>query len=223
MNYDIIYAILGILGGILTALGDILLDVKGADNETLGTLKIINSNWDVMAPWRFRLSILLGMVGVPFCVLGGVSLAHQITASDPVLGKIFLLSNVISGIGGFFIHTLITLLPIIYQSLLKKTDFAVIDEMVNEIWKAVRIPFVLFYLILLFAAPITAMIAISKNLLHVPMWFLLLNPLVLQLIGLILRKLNKKLFYEIPSIFMASLGLSMYGVIALVHLLSTTP
>lgn len=51
------------------------------------------------------------------------------------------------------------------------------------------------------------------------MWFVLLNPLVFLIIGISLRKINPKLFYEIPAIFMGSLGISMFGVVGLVSIL----
>lgn len=49
---------MGLIGRLLCSIGDILFDLKGKDNEKLGTSKNIDSNWSKMAEWRFRLSII---------------------------------------------------------------------------------------------------------------------------------------------------------------------
>jgi len=44
---------------------------------------------------------------------------------------------------------------------------------------------------------------------------LALNPLVFQLLGLLLRRTGLKIFIDAPSCCAASLGMAMYGVLAL--------
>lgn len=55
---NMLFSILGLSGGILCAIGDILFDLKGRGNKKLGTSKNIDSNWIHMAYWRFGASIL---------------------------------------------------------------------------------------------------------------------------------------------------------------------
>ncbi len=76
---EAIFGWLGLLGGLLTAAGDLLLDLKGRDNKKLGRYGFIESAWDTMAAWRFKASILLAAVGVPLYFLGLTSLAMQMT------------------------------------------------------------------------------------------------------------------------------------------------
>ncbi len=219
INYNLIYSILGIIGGILTAIGDILFDLKGSDNEEIGDLKMINSNWSKMPTWKFTSSILLATVGVPLYILGGISLSNQILASDELLSNILQICIITGGIGGYFIHTLVCIIPVIYKHLIDKVEFEVINSLVNKIWDVVKIPFILLYVVLVLFTSIIVIISICKNYLNVPNWFVILNPLVFQIIGVILRIINPKLFYEIPSVVMGSLGISMYGVIGLVSFL----
>ncbi len=57
------------------------------------------------------------------------------------------------------------------------------------------------------------------KILDVPLWFVLLNPVVFLLVGLALRAIKRDWFYDLPSIIMPSLGISMFGVIGIVNLI----
>lgn len=48
-----VLSIIGLVGGILCAIADMLLDIKGKDNKKCGSKKIIDSNWEKMPTWRF--------------------------------------------------------------------------------------------------------------------------------------------------------------------------
>ena len=51
---NLIFSIMGLIGGLLCCVGDLLFDLKGKGNKKLGTSKNIDSNWSKMAEWRFR-------------------------------------------------------------------------------------------------------------------------------------------------------------------------
>ena len=55
------FSIMGLVGGLLCCIGDVLFDLKGQGNEKLRTSKNIDSNWSKIAEWRFCLSILCVM------------------------------------------------------------------------------------------------------------------------------------------------------------------
>lgn len=40
--------------------------------------------------------------------------------------------------------------------------------------------------------------------------YILLTPMCLKIIGILIININSKLFFEIPNIFLGSLGLTMY-------------
>lgn len=58
-------AIIGIIGGLLCAAADLLLDIKGTDNKKLGKMGIIDSAWSRMPHWKFVASDILAMFAVP--------------------------------------------------------------------------------------------------------------------------------------------------------------
>ena len=61
---NLIFSIMGLVGGLLCCTGDILFDLKGKGNKKLGTSKNIDSNRSNMAEWRFDTSILCAMFSV---------------------------------------------------------------------------------------------------------------------------------------------------------------
>ena len=212
-------SIIGFFGGLLCAIADMLLDIKGKDNLKCGTKKIMDSNWVKMPSWRFITSIIIVMFAVPMYSMGVLSLANQIALNNKSLGDLLKLSIFIGAMGGFFIHTLICIVPIIYKEIMKENNFELADRVITNVYKAVKIPFVVLYIILILIPAIIVIFSINTGLLYVPKWFVLLNPVTFQIIGWVLRAIKKDWFYEVPSIFMASLGLAMYGIIGIVNLI----
>lgn len=217
---NIVYGIIGIIGGLLCAVGDILIDLKGRDNVESGKEpKLINSSWDRMAPWRFTLSILIATIGVPMTVLGGITLANIVAESSAFMGNFLLIAVVAGGVGGFFIHASICLLPIIYLKIKEFAGSDVAEQVVYHKWDAIKVPFMFMYLILIALTSILVIISICLQYLAVPIWCVILNPLAFSIIGIMLRLVCKKLFYDLPGIIMPSMGLAMYGVLILIALL----
>lgn len=62
---------------------------------------------------------------------------------------------------------------------------------------------------------IAIMVLIVTGILPLPLWCVILNPFVIQIIGLLFRGTGIKWFIDAPSCCAASLGLAMYGVLAL--------
>ncbi len=213
-----ILSIIGLVGGVLCAVADMLLDIKGKDNTKCGSKKIIDSNWEKMPTWRFIASIILVMFAVPMYSMGVISLGNQIAAGNAILGDALKLSIFIGAMGGFFIHVFVCVVPIIYKEIMKENNFELADRVIMKAFNAVLIPFGALYLVLMLVPTAIVCYSIITGLLLVPKWFVLLNPVVFHIIGWALRAVKKEWFYEVPSIFMASLGLAMYGVIGIVHL-----
>lgn len=212
-------SITGLIGGILCAVADMLLDLKGKDNSKCGTKKIIDTNWQKMPAWRFIASIIIVMFAVPMYSMGVISLGNLIEESDAVLCTALKLCIFVGAIGGFFIHTFICVIPIIYKEIMKEDRFDLANKVIHQALNAVKLPFATLYLLLMIAPTAIVCYAILAGYLQVPLWFILLNPVSFQLIGWLLRALKKEWFYELPSICAASLGFAMYGVIGLVHLM----
>ena len=80
------------------------------------------------------------------------------------------------------------------------------------------VAFLIGYLFMLVAA-ICVIAVILKGFLDVPKWFVLLNPFVFLFVGVGLRKIKHEWFYDLPGIILPSLGMGMYGVIAIMNML----
>lgn len=216
MNTNLLLSIIGLAGGLICVLADLLLDLKGKGNEKLGAKHFLDSNWVKMPAWRFSASILLAMFAVPMYSMGVISLGNHIALQNEWLGNFLKFSIFVGAMGGFFIHAFACITPILYKEIMKRDDFPLAESVIMRVYRAVIIPFGLLYLVLMLVPTAIVGFAILTGLLPVPVWFILLNPVVFQIVGWILRAVNKKWFREVPSIFMASLGLAMFGVIGIV-------
>lgn len=218
MNINMIFSILGLVGGLLCCVGDLLFDLKGKDNQKLGTSGNIDSNWLKMADWRFGASILFALAGDSLVGFGIFSLANQIGKANSVLASVMAFCGYVGVIGGFFVHTCVCIQPIIYKKIMEEDNFNLADKTLEAYYKAILPPFFIAYLFLMVPSVCT-IIAILAGYLAVPKWFVLLNSIVFLIIGVTLRKLKHDWFYDLPGIIMPSLGLGMLGLIGIVNLL----
>lgn len=216
---NMIFSVLGLIGGLLCAAADIFLDYKGKDNKEMGKYGLVNSKWETMSGWRFKVSILIAMVAVPMYGLGVFSLADQIGTYNKPLSVFLQFAGYVGIMGGFFIHAFLCLLPVIYQAVRKKGSFELGDEIVSAAFQAVMIPFYVFYLIIGVVPAAVVVYCIIVGYLSVPMWFVLLNPTVFFIIGILLRALKRDWFCDLPGICMPSLGMGMFGIVGIVNLL----
>lgn len=218
MKLNVIFGIMGLFGGILCAVGDILFDLKGRENKKLGTSGNIDSSWENMAYWRFGASIMCAFAGDILAGFGYLSLVSQINETNKTLAVVTAVLCYIGVIGGFFVHSALCIQPIIYKKIMETNNFRLADDTLEQYYKAVMPPFFIGYGSML-AGAMCVIIAILSGALNVPKWFILLNPIVFLIIGVVLRKINPNKFYDLPGIIMPSMGLGMLGLIAAVSAL----
>jgi hypothetical protein len=211
-----VLAIIGIIGGLLCAVADCLLDIKGSDNEKLGNMKIIDSKWKTMAHFRFVWSDILAMFAVPMYSCGFIALMLKVYKTNERLAIVLAIIFLCGAMGGFMIHTFLCLNPTIYRTIVEKGSFELAEAVINSIFRQIYVPFYVLYSMLVIIPAITVMVLIINGTIALPIWCIILNPLIFQIIGLLLRATKCKLFIDAPSICAASLGLSMYGVLALI-------
>ncbi|MCM1126474.1 MAG: hypothetical protein NC429_08365 [Lachnospiraceae bacterium] len=216
---DMIFGFLGLAGGIFCAIGDILFDLKGKGNKKLGTSGNIDSNWIKMSYWRFGASILVAFLGDALLGFGFYALVGQINGGHGALAAVTAVCGYVSVIAGFFVHTVLCIQPIIYKKIMETDQFKLADDVLETYYKAVLPPFLIGYGFILVAS-VCVIIAIVKGFLGVPKWFVLLNPFVFLLVGVSLRKIKPDWFYDLPGIILPSLGMGMFGVIAVVSMMS---
>ncbi len=125
----------------------------------------------------------------------------------------------IGSIGGFFIHVFICLLPIIYKTMQPTNEFLAIEQVINTIYSAIKIPFLVMYVLLVGITSLMIMCAIFMDYLSLSPFAILLTPLSLLIIGVTLRRIKYDWFYDLPSIVMPSIGLSMIGLMSVLNML----
>lgn len=209
-------AIIGIVGGVLCAVADLFLDLKGADNKKLGNLKVIDSKWEKMPHYRFVASTVIAFFAVPMYSCAAVALSNIIGQTHPAFATAFKTIAIIGAMGGFMIHTFLNLCPTIYQLVKKEATFELAEKVVNAIFKQIYFPFFVGYTMLVIIPSGMVMYGIISGIIAAPMWCLCLNPVVFQIVGLLFRATKLKCFIDAPSCCAASLGLGAYGVLALI-------
>ena len=118
------------------------------------------------------------------------------------------LAALVGTMGGFFIHTILSIQPIIYKRIMKTNQFELADDVLEGYYAALKIPFIVLYIPLLIPT-VCFVIAVLKNYLDVPVWMIICNPVVTSVVGWILRAINKEVFYDMPAIIMNSIGTSL--------------
>lgn len=209
-------AIVGIVGGIMCAIGDLFLDLKGPDNKKLGNLKVIDSKWEVMPHYRFVTSTIIGFFAVPMYSCAVIALSNIIGQSNPSFATALKAIAIVGAMSGFMIHTFLNLCPTIYQIVKKEASFELAEKVVNKIFKQIYFPFFVGYTMLVIIPSGMVIYGILSGIIAAPIWCICLNPVVFQIVGLILRATKLKCFIDAPSCCAASLGLASYGVLALI-------
>lgn len=212
-----ILAIIGICGGLLCAIADCLLDLKGTKNQKLGTKKIIDSLWLTMPSWRFTASGIVAMFAVPMYCCGFVALMQKLAPTTPTVAKVLTITFLCGAMGGFMIHTFLCQMPTIYRKIMEKSsDFELAETTIYAVFRQIYVPFFTLYSLLVIVPSIAIVVLIFTQTLALPMWTIVLNPVVFQIVGWLLRATKCKIFVDAPGICAASLGLAMYGVLALI-------
>ncbi len=213
---NLIFSIMGLIGGLLCCVGDILFDLKGKGNKKLGTSKNIDSNWSKMSEWRFGLSIIFAMFGVILLGFGFYAIGNIVRENNILLSNLILITGFIGCVGGLFIHSMLCIQAVIYKRITDngKINYELADNTLEGYYKVIMPSFMFLYCILMIA-DICIAISVLSGALNVPKWMALLNSIVFLLIGVLFRKINPNKFQDLPGIIMPSLGLAMLGVIGI--------
>ena len=220
MTLSMLFGLCGVAGCIFFVIGDLLLDVKGPDNWKLGKYGIMDSAWDRMDVRRFRWSILCALVGAPLSFLGTTAMAGQLVQEHPDFALAFWLSCVVGCTGSFFIHTIICLFPVVYKAMREKHGFEEGERLVNTVYEAIRIPFWVLYLALVIVPSLLLIWALAGGYLNLSRWWILATMPCLMLVGRVLQKLKWDWFCDVPMVITPSLGMGMFGLLAVLNMLA---
>lgn len=210
-----ILAIIGIIGGIMCAVADLLLDLKGNDNQKLGKMKIIDSKWEIMPQGRFVWSDILAMFAVPMYTCGFIALMMKLYQVKTRLSIGLTVVFLCGAMGGFMIHSYLCMMPTVYRKIVAKANFELAEDVIEGLFRQISVPFYTLYTMLVIIPALMIMGLIVCKVIPLPLWCVVLNPVVIQLFGLLLRATKLEIFIDAPSCCAASLGLAMYGVLVL--------
>lgn len=220
MNADFLLGIIGLCGGVLCAIADILLDLKGKGNEKYGPGGVMDTNWDKMALWRFKASIWMAAIAVPMYLMGIVAMYRQLAQGNVIVANVFGICAVVGSCSTMFIHATLCYLPIISKTLTaEKVSQETIGKTVHALYKAFLVPFLVFWLLLVAGLSGIVIYAILTNVLLISWGFVFLTPLSLVIIGIVSRMINRKTFADLPGICMPSIGIAMIGLMAAINAL----
>lgn len=213
-----VLAVIGIVGGLLCASADLLLDLKGPQNKKLGKMGIIDSEWENMAHWRFVWSAILAMFAVPMYSCGFIALMMTLHKEHPIIATVLTVIFLIGAMGGFMIHTFLCQQPTIYRKIIAKADRTLAEDVIQSTFRQIYVPFFVLYSMLVIVPSIAVIVLIIMGYIHAPLWCVVLNPVVFQLVGFLFRATRLDIFIDAPSCCAASLGLASYGLLALLCL-----
>jgi hypothetical protein len=220
LNTDFLLGIIGLCGGIVCAVADILLDYKGKGNKKYGPAGILDTNWEKMALWRFKVSIWAAAIAVPMYLMGCIALYNQLLRGSAAVAAVFGICAVIGGCGTMFIHATLCYFPIMTKTLsAERISPDIAGNTVNALYRAMIVPFLSFWLLLVAGLSGIVIYAILAGVLLLPLGFILLTPFCLVLTGLLLRLINRTIFADLPGICMPSIGMGMFGLMAALNTL----
>ena len=214
-----IFAIIGMIGAILCAVGDYFLyRCQGMDSVRIGAEKKIESKWASARQSDFIISGVLASVSIPLYYLGLVAFAQQVSLQNEGVGIAYFIVVTIGAMGGVGFHLNACFMPLIYQTVVEKGGTVELVESIYAIMrKACGISAVLTYGLLVFVNSIWVWIVILTGILNVPKILCLLSPLAFLIIGTILAKCSK-VFHTFPLALTNTLGLGGVAVLALVSM-----
>jgi len=217
--------ITGMSGGALLMISDWLMGALKSDNVSNG---IVQSSWREMASWRFEAALLIASVAVVMLFIGARDMIRVMKMStlrkDPWSVRAvqaFELGAISIVVSELFIHVKGCILPILYKALygtnLMGADMLTIVE---DVFFYMAIPFYVFTAIMLICTSVPYVYQIWLGRIHVPRFFMALNPLVIWLFGLILRLFKATVITNFTQAFI-SLGIVLLFYGMLQHVIHT--
>ena len=211
-----IFAIVGIAGSILCALGDYFLyRCNGTDSVRIGNDKKIESNWDKADLNDFVRSGILASFSIPMYYLGIVAFSWCLYLQNSGVGIAYYIVLTVGAMGGVGFHLNACFMPLLYKTIMQRGGTIEMVEAVYSIMrKTCKVSAILTYGILVFVNSIWVWIVVLNGMVKVPKILCLLTPLSLLILGALLAKINK-VFKTFPLALTNTLGLGGIAVIAL--------
>lgn len=215
MNTYVVFGIIGIISNFVAALADVPLVKPGKPNPNEQfSIGGVSPWWADVTSKRFKVSFWLSFLGQPGSYVVMWLLADLISGANAGLALALRINTFIGCYTGLLCHVGYCMKPLLYQKLCKKMSDDESLEVIKSIDSVIIAPMAVGFLALWLGATIIVTIAIVTGALAVPMWCLLLNPIVAVLVLLVLKKCGVKIIgalgvgYMLFSVLLIIAGLS---------------
>jgi hypothetical protein len=196
----------GIIGAILTIIGDFLL--LGVDSNTSGG-GIFDKYLDIASKisyTRIGLAGFFGYLGIPLTAIGFLALYQMIKDKESSLAKVYKWSMIISfaALGGG-VHIICCYLVAGMKMNIEAGTADVVSAVINQ-QAGFLVPSVIVFFAVYFVACISMIVLIAKGKTILPKWMWILNPLVMKIVINALGKLGTTAFFNGLACSNMSLG-----------------
>jgi hypothetical protein len=196
----------GMIGAILTILGDFLL--LGVDSNTSGG-GLFDKYLDIASKisyTRIGLAGFFGYIGIPLTAIGFLALHRMIKEKESALAKVYKWSMVMgfAALGGG-VHIICCYLVTGMKINLEAGTTDVVSAVMNQ-QSGFLVPSFLVFFAVYFVACISMIVLIAKGKTILPKWMWILNPLVMKIVINALGKLGTNAFFNGLACSNMSLG-----------------
>jgi hypothetical protein len=196
----------GIIGAILTIIGDFLL--LGVDSNTSGG-GLFDKYLDIASKisyTRIGLAGFFGYLGIPLTAIGFLALYQMIKDKESSLAKVYKWSMIISFVAlGGGVHIICCYLVAGMKMNIEAGTADVVSAVINQ-QAGFLVPSVIVFFAVYFVACISMIVLIAKGKTILPKWMWILNPLVMKIVINALGKLGTTAFFNGLACSNMSLG-----------------
>jgi hypothetical protein len=196
----------GIIGAILTIIGDFLL--LGVDSNTSGG-GLFDKYLDIASKisyTRIGLAGFFGYLGIPLTAIGFLALYQMIKDKESSLAKVYKWSMIISFVAlGGGVHIICCYLVAGMKMNIEAGTADVVSAVINQ-QAGFLVPSVIVFFAVYLVACISMIVLIAKGKTILPKWMWILNPLVMKIVINALGKLGTSAFFNGLACSNMSLG-----------------
>ncbi len=188
---NFIFAVFAAIAGLLYSVADYLLEYLPGNSTVLDKYGVVESAWGEMSAGRFTASLTIAAIITPFFVAGYLCVYQQMRTSHPGFAKAFITVTLIGGLSDFFIHAILCIMPIVYQSVFHISGQTSAVTVLEAMTGSFIIPFYVYFGFIFTGYILWFVYAFKKNSIY-PNWYawVLLAAVFIELGGSIFTGLQ---------------------------------
>ncbi len=167
---NFIFAVFAAVAGLMYSVSDYLLEYLPGNSTVLDKYGVVESAWGEMAAGRFTASLTIAAIITPFFVAGYICVYQQMRTSHPRYAKAFIVVTLIGGLSDFFIHAILSIMPIVYQSVLNMSGQSAAVTVLEDMTGSFIVPFYVYFGFIFTGYILWFVYALKKNSVY-PKWY----------------------------------------------------